>query len=103
MAAYNQSYNFLSQPINQRVIHLNSYLDQQLQQSYADILGGSMGGLPLDHYGHVKKFRKEFKQYTKAEFREMSNKPVVKEILSGLTKLNGDEIAERIKEHLKEI
>jgi hypothetical protein len=54
------------------------------------------------HLGAVRDFRKSFKEYSKEEFREMGSKPVVKEILTGLTKLNKEEIVERIREYLKD-
>jgi hypothetical protein len=66
-----------------------------------DSLTWRIGQQPgLSHLGTVRDFRKKFKEYTKAEFREMGENPVVKDILKGLSKLNKDEIANRIKEHL---
>lgn len=64
-------------------------------------MGVYPGGSAVEHFTMVKDFRKEFKKYTKAEFREISNKPVIKEILSGMTKLNKDQIKERIAQHLE--
>jgi hypothetical protein len=59
----------------------------------------SQPGMP-SHLGAVKEFRKNFKQYTKEEFRHISNTPIVKNILMGMTELNKDQIKDRIKEHL---
>lgn len=63
-------------------------------------IGGAMSTPGMPHFGTVKEFRKRFKEYTKAEFREMGSKPVIKEILSCMTKLNKEEIKDRIVEHL---
>lgn len=54
----------------------------------------------MNHFGTVKDFRKKFSQYSKEEFRKMGNKPVVKEILLGMTKLNKEEIQNRIAQHI---
>ncbi len=54
----------------------------------------------MSYLGSVRVFRREFKEYSKAEFREISNKPVIKDILSGMTKLNKEEIKDRIAEYL---
>lgn len=64
--------------------------------------GWIMGGTPVEHFGMVRDIRKKFTQYTKEEFRHLSNKPVIKNIVMGMTKLNKDQIAERIKEHLED-
>lgn len=65
------------------------------------LLGAIMGSqLGMSHLGTVREFRKKFKEYSKAEFREMGNKPVIKEILEGMTNLNKEQIKERIEEHL---
>lgn len=54
------------------------------------------------HFGTVKKFRNKFSTYSKEDFRKMGKDPLVKDILSGMTKLNQDQIMDRIKEHLSE-
>lgn len=59
-----------------------------------------MGVNPLTHLSQVKDFRKKFKEYSKAEFREISNQLVIKDILSGMTRLNAEEIKSRIQEHV---
>lgn len=70
------------------------------------LIGIDMGvypsGSPSDHFGIVKSFRKEFKRYSKNEFRSLSKTPMIKDILSGMTKLNKDQIIDRVKEHLDE-
>jgi len=81
------------------------YLSSDLQQVnvpfYQLGLGLAIGNqLGMSHLGTVKEFRKKFKEYSKAEFREMGKSPVIKEILSGMTKLNKEQIKERIEEHL---
>lgn len=77
------------------------YMRRLMQWSGGGALGAQLG--QSGHYSAVKKFRREFKQYTKTEFRELSNKPMIKDILSGMTKLNQDQIKDRIKEHLDQI
>lgn len=73
---------------------------QAMPQGFGVGLGGYMSQPGMPHFGTVKEFRNRFKEYTKAEFRGMGSKPVIKEILSGMTKLNKEEIKERIAEHL---
>lgn len=60
---------------------------------------GVQGGV-VAHLGMVKTFRKKFKEYTKEEFRHLSNQPMIKHILIGMTSLNKEQIADRVKEHL---
>lgn len=71
-----------------------------LDTTEAPVMGVYPGGSPSQHLGQVKQMRKRFKEYSKVEFREISNRPVIKDILSGMTKLNSDEIKGRIAEHL---
>lgn len=80
---------------------LNQY-SQQYQQSYTSgLMQLLMGNQPgMLHIETIREFRKRFKEHSKAEFREMGNKPVIKDILSGMTKLNKEEIKSRIAEHL---
>ena len=54
----------------------------------------------MSHLGTVPESRRKFKEYSKAEFREIGNRPVIKDILSGMTELNKEEIKDRIAEHL---
>lgn len=99
--------------INKDERYLQS-LQAQAQNSYADMLniarsaleqgtaGGIMGVNPssgMSHLGLVREFRRKFKEYSKAEFREVGSKPVIKDILSGMTKLNKEDIKDRIAEH----
>lgn len=72
---------------------------QQLQQ-FQPGLPIPMSTPDMSHLGTVKEFRRKFKEYTKEEFRSMGKSPVVKEILSGMTKLNKEQIKDRIAEHL---
>ncbi len=60
-------------------------------------------GLPDTHFGQVKHFRKEFKKYSKEEFRDMSKEPVIKDILTGTHKMNAEEMKDRIQEHVDEL
>lgn len=83
---------FGSIPESQRERFIERFLQARRERN--------MGTPGTSHLGTVKEFRKRFKEYSKADFREMGNKPVVKDILSGMTKLNKDEIKERIAEHL---
>ncbi len=57
-------------------------------------------GMPVGHFGQVKYFRKKFKEYSKEEFRELSDEPLVKEMLAGMAKVPMEDVAERIKTHL---
>ena len=64
---------------------------------------GVTPGHPMsEHIGLVRDFRRKFKEYTKEEFRDLSNKPMIKDILKGgVTKLNEQQIIERVKETLE--
>ncbi len=54
------------------------------------------------HFGAVRNFRKEFNKFSKEEFRNISNEPMIKDILSGMTKLNEQQIIARIREHIED-
>lgn len=93
--------------IPQQAIHQHTFSFQQgIASNLLVALGGGggsiMGGSPSEHFGMVKTFRKKFKEYTKEEFRHISNQPMIKHILIGMTELNKEQIADRIKEHLEE-
>jgi len=83
---------------------LSSIVDQYTEQIIENIMGTSLALHPdflnISHNGQVKYFRKNFKEYSKEEFRDMSNDPMVKEILQGSVKLSKEQIVDRIKEHL---
>lgn len=68
-----------------------------------NFVGHPIGFPSHAHFGMVRELRKQFKKYSKEEFRELSKEPVVKAILTGSAKLSTEEIAERIKEHLDNI
>lgn len=68
--------------------------------------GDHMHGTTIDgksHFGQVKSFREEFKEYSKEDFRSISKDPVVKDIMSGLSKIGIEEAKERIKAYLKTV
>lgn len=70
--------------------------------------GGQLGvpglqGVAPSHFGQVRQMRKKFKEVSKEEFRHLSKEPVVKHILMGATKLDKEQIAERIKEHIEAV
>jgi hypothetical protein len=66
-----------------------------------DMMGGPTPG-GLRHFGQVKKARERFKEYSKEDFRDISNEPVIKDILTGSCKISFDEKLERINEYLKD-
>ena len=89
-----------------QVFALNQQQFQQglpsgLSNQQGIFMGSPIGSTSPFHLGMVREARKKFKEYTKAEFRNISHEPMVKEILSGLTRLNRDQILDRIKEHIK--
>ena len=71
-----------------------------VDRTAAEIFGVSPA---LSHFGQVKNSRKMFKQYSKEEFRNMSTAPVIKDIMTGSTKLTPEEINIRINEHVDEL
>lgn len=76
---------------------------RQLELLLMSQLGAGMGSTPgMSHFGTVKQFRKEFSKFSKEEFRNVSKEPMIKDILSGMTKLNKEQIIKRIKEHLED-
>lgn len=80
-------------------------LGNTIANSDANITIGGTGVLSFSgdtHLGSVKYFRKKFKEYSKEEFREMSEKPVIKEILAGLAKVPKEDVAERIRLYLED-
>jgi len=54
------------------------------------------------HFGTVRTFRKKFKSYSKEDFRNLSKKPLVKEMLVALEKVPAEDVAERVKAHLED-
>jgi hypothetical protein len=81
---------------------MGSPVNQQAPTYYIGLDGAA--GQPvqsINHFGQVKQMRKEFKKFSKEEFRDLSKEPVIKDILSGMSKIGLDEAKERIKEHLK--
>lgn len=104
----NEDYiKFLVQSLAQQ----NNQSQQAINSLYGGGLNNLMGSssLPssqlglLGHYQQVKEFRKEFKELSKEDFRNMSSDPKVKEIMNGKIQLTFEEKKERIKEHLKNI
>lgn len=86
--------------------NFNSFLAANMYGGPAAFVGssvqfmgtGTIGG--LGHQGQVQNIRKKFKELSKEEFRNLSNKPIVKEIMPAALKLSKEEILERIKEHI---
>lgn len=108
---YNSGHKIpMQQGLNMQNIYQQQYQAaiQQGGNSFSPLLG--LGGVSMGvqgelsgHLGMVKTFRKKFKEYTKEEFRHISNKPVIKNILIGMTVLNKEQIADRVKEHLDNV
>lgn len=63
-------------------------------------LEDDMGGDPAEHFGQVRYMRKQFKEYSKEDFRNLSKTPIIKDILTGSCSVPKEEIAARIKQHL---
>lgn len=85
----------------QQVASQHFFQQQQLFQQQLGLQG--MCSTPgMSHFGTVKQFRKEFSKFSKEEFRDVSKEPMIKDILSGMTKLNKEQIIRRIKEHLED-
>lgn len=80
--------------------HPFSFPQSALGQGIAGAAMGVNPNLGMSHLGVVREFRRKFKEYSKVEFREVGSSPVIKDILSGMTKLNKEEIKDRIAEHL---
>ena len=84
-------------------MNVNTPIQFNYAQELAQLRLANMGSTPgMSHFGTVRDFRKKFNQFSKEEFRNISNEPMIKDILSGMTKLNKEQIMLRIKEHLEE-
>lgn len=58
---------------------------------------------PISHFGQLRRIRKQFKEYSKEDFRNMSKEPMIKDILTGSHKVSEEEKQDRIKEHVDRI